>query len=243
MAITRAQEGANANTIAQFLAAKGLTQPQVAGVLGNFEVESTFDPADANPGEGAIGIAQWEKGRRKALDSYAVKTGGSETDLNTQLGYLWQELSGPESASLKALENTTDAGTAATVFDQKFERSAPDSLPMRVANAQSFATGTAVPGSQIQTASLIGIVGDLASGGVSGPVNELAGGAASAAAGKVTSAVGGALAGPLFEGGALLVAGALVVFGLYQAFKPAIHSTAGAVSAGAGNVAKLAALA
>jgi hypothetical protein len=134
----------NLDTVLSFLAGKGLTKAQAAGVAGNFQVESGayLNPKAYNAGEGAIGIAQWENGRRTALQAYARATGGSETDLNTQLGYLWQELSGPEHGALVALQQTTSASAAAAAFDSKFERSSGSSRAQRVKNAEAIAANT-----------------------------------------------------------------------------------------------------
>jgi hypothetical protein len=132
----------NLDTVLAFLRGKGLTPAQAAGVAGNLQVESGFDPTAYNPNEGAIGLAQWEGGRRANLDAYAAATGGSETDLTTQLNFLWSELTGSESSALGALQATSDPGSAAAVFDQYYERSAGTSRSTRVADAQAIASGT-----------------------------------------------------------------------------------------------------
>lgn len=131
----------NLDTITAFLRGKGLSPAQVAGVEGNLQVESNFNPAAANPKEGAIGIAQWEGGRRTALQNYARATGGSETDLNTQLGFLWSELTGSESNAYTQLLATSSASAAATVFDQYYERSSGSSRQKRVDAANAIADG------------------------------------------------------------------------------------------------------
>lgn len=129
------------DTILAFLEGKGLTPAQAAGVAGNLQVESNFNPAAYNPNEHAVGIAQWEGGREQNLRQYAVATGSSETDLSTQLGFLWSELNGPESSALAALQQTSDPGSAAAAFDQYYERSSGSSRSTRVADAQAIAAG------------------------------------------------------------------------------------------------------
>jgi hypothetical protein len=129
----------NLDTVLAFLRGKGLTPAQAAGVAGNLSVESGIDPTAHNDREGAIGIAQWEGGRRTALDRYAAATGGSETDLTTQLNYLWSELQGPEAGALRQLRAAQDAGTAAAVFDQSYERSSGAARSTRVDRAKSIA--------------------------------------------------------------------------------------------------------
>jgi hypothetical protein len=131
----------NLDTILAFLQGKGLTPAQAAGVAGNLQVESGFNPAAYNAGEGAIGIAQWENGRRTALDNFAARTGGSETDLGTQLNFLWQELTGSESGALAQLQQAGDAASAASAFDQYYERSSGGSRSTRIADAQKIAGG------------------------------------------------------------------------------------------------------
>lgn len=135
----------NQAVISQFLAGKGLNQAAIAGVEGNLEIESGFQSTAYNSNEGAIGIAQWEGGRRTALDSYAAAAGTSETDLTTQLNYLWAELSGPYSGVLSSLESTpnTAAGAtqAATTFQGGYEGSTTASLPARISAATSIYAG------------------------------------------------------------------------------------------------------
>jgi hypothetical protein len=129
------------DTITAFLRGKGLTPAQVAGVEGNFTVESRLDPNAYNAKEQAIGLAQWEGGRRTALQKFAAGRGSTERDLNTQLDFLWSELTGPERGALTALQATTTPAQAAAVFDQKFERSSGTSRAARINAAVSIAGG------------------------------------------------------------------------------------------------------
>jgi hypothetical protein len=133
---------ATLDTILSFLQGKGLTPEQAAGVAGNLQVESGFSPTAYNPREKAIGLAQWEGGRRTALDQYAAASGGSETDLTTQLNFLWHELNTNENAAFKQLLATSDAASAAAVFDQYYERSSGAARATRVSDAMAIANGT-----------------------------------------------------------------------------------------------------
>jgi hypothetical protein len=134
----------NLDTILTYLQTQlGLSPAQAAGVAGNLQVESGFNPAAYNAGEGAIGIAQWEGGRRQALDAFAAQAGSSETDLGTQLGFLVKELHGPESGAYQQLLATSDPGSAAAAFDQYYERSSGGSRATRIADAQAIAGGNA----------------------------------------------------------------------------------------------------
>jgi Phage tail lysozyme len=194
----------NLDTITAFLRGKGLTPAQVAGVEGNLKVESNFSPTASNPREGAVGIAQWEGGRRTALQAYARAHGTTETDLSAQLGYLWQELQGPEHAALTALTGTTSAAQAATVFDQQFERSSAASLPARVAAANSLA-GSADSAGGIW-------------GGITTTAGQIAGAPAAAASAVLSGWQGGVLRIALLVAGAGTAA-ALVIVGAKETVK------------------------
>lgn len=128
--------------ITAFLTGKGLTAAQAAGVAGNLQIESGFNPAAYNAREGAIGLAQWEGPRRPALQRFAASRGKPETDLGVQLDFLWSELTGSERTALAALQQTTTAAEAAAVFDQKFERSAGTSRQQRISAANAIFSGT-----------------------------------------------------------------------------------------------------
>lgn len=134
------------DTITAYLSGKGLTKAQVAGVEGNLYVESGFNPAAANAKEGAIGLAQWEGGRRTSLQQFAAGRGTSETDLATQLEFMWSELVGPERSALTSLYGASTPTAAATVFDTQYERSAGTSRQGRIDAANDLYTGVALPG-------------------------------------------------------------------------------------------------
>lgn len=119
----------------------GLSPAQAAGVAGNLEVESGLNPAAYNSSEGAIGLAQWEGGRRKALDAFAAQRGTSETDLGTQLAFLGAELHGSESGAYGRLLATSDPAAAAAAFDQYYERSSGSARQKRIDAANAIAAG------------------------------------------------------------------------------------------------------
>jgi hypothetical protein len=182
---------ATLDTIMAYLRGQlGLSSAQAAGVAGNLTVESNLDPAAYNAGEGAIGIAQWEGGRRTALQQFAAAQGTTETDLSTQLAFLGNELHGSESGALDQLRSAGDAGSAAAAFDQYYERSSGSSRSTRVADAQAIAAGQPITSGS----------GSSSSGGSS-----------------VASSIGGLWAGPAFSIGIKILgaaaAGGLVIVG------------------------------
>lgn len=83
---------ANKQQIWSFLKSKGLTDDAAAGIMGNMEQESTFNPKATNP-IGCRGVVQWCFGRNDNLDSYAAGKGTSWDCLGTQLEYMWHEMS------------------------------------------------------------------------------------------------------------------------------------------------------
>lgn len=138
----------NESVIYGFLRSQlGLSDVAAAGVLGNLQVESGFDPTRPNPAEGAIGIAQWELDRRTALQRYAAAHGGRETDLPMQLGYLATELRGRYSRVFTQLRTARTPAAAAAIWDvgpggrqsgTGFENSSGDATGTRQANAQTI---------------------------------------------------------------------------------------------------------
>lgn len=141
---TDAQSAAAKNVaqIVAFLKGKGLGQVAIDGILGNLQVESGFRTDANNAREGAIGLGQWEGGRRTNLQAYAKAHGGTETDLNNQLGYLWQELTTSYSGALSALKAAKTPEEAATIWDSQYEVSSGSTRTQRIANANAFASGT-----------------------------------------------------------------------------------------------------
>ena len=134
---TTSVDGAdNAEKIYNYLVQKGLSGAQAAGILGNLQQESNFNPAiiqggkiaDANytPVNGVgFGLAQWTfTARQKPLMDLAKSTNRKVIDITVQLDYLWQELNTTHKSSLESLKTATTPEGAAYVFHRDFEGSA-----------------------------------------------------------------------------------------------------------------------
>src|SRR5699024_4909744 len=104
------------------LKARGLTDAQVAGIMGNIERESGIKTNAKEVGGTGIGLVQWSLQRANNLKAYAKSRGKAWTDLQTQLDFLWHELNTSEIAALNALKKATSATSASNIFQQKFER-------------------------------------------------------------------------------------------------------------------------
>jgi hypothetical protein len=129
-----------AQQIYQYLIAKyHLTPAQAAGILGTMQVESEFDTGAFNSGEGAIGLCQWEGGRRTELEQFAESQGRSATDWQAQVDFLMSELHGNESGAFAQIQTASTPAEAAAAFDEFYERSSGEKRQMRMANATNLA--------------------------------------------------------------------------------------------------------
>src|SRR4051794_40255857 len=126
-----------------FFVAKGLTNFQAAGIVGNLDQESGVDPGSVQYGGGpGRGIAQWSVGGRwdtSANDNvraYASQQGKSMTSLSLQLDFIWYELTniGYGYSQLKATTNVTDATIA---FMDRYEICGTCASSQRVAYAKA----------------------------------------------------------------------------------------------------------
>lgn len=136
-AATTSVDGAdNAEKIYNFFVAKGLSGAQAAGILGNLQQESNFNPAIIQGGQIAdanytpvnsvgFGLAQWTFTDRQApLVALAKSSNRKVIDITVQLDYLWQELNGTHKHALTTLRAATTPEDAAYVFHRDFEASA-----------------------------------------------------------------------------------------------------------------------
>jgi len=99
-----------------------LNDKQAAGVMGNMEQESNFNPKAVNPTSGAYGIAQWYAGRKTALQNFAQEKGKSISNLGVQLEYLKKELEGNYKSSVyEPLKNANSVAEATRIWLEKFE--------------------------------------------------------------------------------------------------------------------------
>jgi uncharacterized protein (TIGR03382 family) len=133
---------ANDRAAFDFFLGKGLTANQAAGIVGNLDQESGVDPTIAQYGGGpGRGIAQWSVGGRwdtgtDSVAHYASAHGLSMTALNTQLDFIWYELTqiGYGYTQLQAAANVTDATLA---FMDKYEICGTCASSQRIAYAKA----------------------------------------------------------------------------------------------------------
>ena len=123
-----------AQKIMIFLKNKGLTTSQSAGIIGNLQVESNFDPNAVGDNGTSYGIAQWHKSRFNDLKQWSKKNGLKWNSLNAQLQFLWWELNNSETTAFSKLKMTNDPKNAAVIFAKYFERPSVIS-DLRIQNA------------------------------------------------------------------------------------------------------------
>lgn len=75
------------------LVSAGFSEYSTAGVMGNINGESGFDPAIIESGNGiGYGLCQWSFGRRTNYEAYAASKGKEPSDVNTQIEFLLGDL-------------------------------------------------------------------------------------------------------------------------------------------------------
>lgn len=134
----------NAQKIFNFLIGKGLTKFQVAGIMGNIQAESGFNPnieEKTSRASKGFGLVQWTFGRRTALESAARAAGVPASDLSFQLNYMWQELTTSyKSKVYEPLKSSTSLEQATYIWLERYEIPAdiPKNKPIRLGFAQNI---------------------------------------------------------------------------------------------------------
>jgi hypothetical protein len=143
--------------IFNFLTSKGLTDFQAAGVLGNMQHESGYQPMRlqgtvsgvetpvdsltpaqlADPQLG-YGLVQWTPVLK--MINPVRDAGKNPEDIYAQLEFLWDQLEGRAAANEKAagdhLKATTNVAEATLSFETKYERHAGPPQPDRIVEAE-----------------------------------------------------------------------------------------------------------
>jgi hypothetical protein len=146
----------NAQTVYNALRAKGYSSAAAAGAVGNLQQESGVNPGSKQSGGAGRGIAQWgtgagSGGRWEVENQYAASHKQDPWALNTQIGFLEQELSqrgfGPGSAFAK----TTSVSGATSTFEYGIEQAGD----IQMANRTSYASNAyaAFSGNPVNAAS------------------------------------------------------------------------------------------
>ncbi len=143
----------NEDKVWNFLKGIGLTDAQVAGIMGNFEQESSFDPeriqgggdsqTPSAAGSGGYGLAQWTPGQSIVADANNNDIAGPIYQLLTQLELVEAEMRTTTPTGYVDMLKTwpanavNSASASASFFDGAFE-SGTDPNGVRESNAQTI---------------------------------------------------------------------------------------------------------
>ena len=109
---------------------KGLSREQVAGIMGNLMQEHGFNTS-------GDGLAQWTGSRKANLMSRE-----NPYTIQTQLEFLWYELSGGYVKVLNNIRATSDTAEATRIFQNQFERCGQCAETLRINYALSILGAT-----------------------------------------------------------------------------------------------------
>ena len=119
----------NAIILAKELSKAGWKKANIAGKLGNFQLESGFNPRVNEGGrvgtpqmEGGYGVAQWTGSRQKNLIDFAKQQKMDPGDINLQAKFLLHELEGPEKKAADYVREAVSPEESARRFLTDFER-------------------------------------------------------------------------------------------------------------------------
>lgn len=148
-----------------YLSSKGLGSLAIAGIMGNMQQESSFNPKIMEGGgesddvnldsDKGYGLCQWSFSRKQDLADFAQSQGRSSGDIDLQLDFMLHELS--KGDTISKMDNSGSAGQAAYIFHHDFEGSAdgPEAIRRRMQYAENafqsqgkgIATGSTFSGS------------------------------------------------------------------------------------------------
>jgi len=129
----------NAQKVWNYLKGQALSDAQAAGMMGNMQQESSFDPEriesggnSTNPtdaGSGGWGLVQWTPGSKVIDIAQSLNITDPIYELSTQLDIVWGEISVSNPNILSGLKQIDDAAQAAAYFNANFEKGTdPDGI-------------------------------------------------------------------------------------------------------------------
>ena len=132
----------NKTKVWKFLKANGYSDEAAAGIMGNMQSESGFDPGieeRTTRKDKGYGLCQWTFGRRTRLESFARSKGKPASNIDVQLDYLLKELkTSYKSCYVPKFRESTDIEYTTWTFLSRFEKPAAMSsqYPIRLNNAK-----------------------------------------------------------------------------------------------------------
>lgn len=123
-----------------FFMSRGWTKEQSAGIVGNLIAESSLKTNNVGDGGRAYGLAQWHPDRQERFKRIYGKD-IRESSFKEQLAFVDWELNNAESKAGNLLRMSSDAGQAAAIVDQYYERSAGFHRQKRINTANRLSGG------------------------------------------------------------------------------------------------------
>lgn len=127
----------------KFLKANGYSDEAAAGIMGNIQAESSFNPSieeKTSREDKGYGLCQWTFGRRTNLENFARKKNKPVNDINVQLDFLLKELkTSYKSCYTTKFRNSNDINYTTWIFLSTFER--PANMESKRAERISYAKG------------------------------------------------------------------------------------------------------
>lgn len=111
----------------KFFAGKGLQPHQIAGIMGNIQGESGFNPFAVGDNGTSFGLFQHHAGRGQGLLN-AVGGSAGLGDVQKQLEFVWRELMTSESGAMQRLLASKDVGGATDAWMRGFERPSNEAM-------------------------------------------------------------------------------------------------------------------
>lgn len=115
-------EGGPGRRIFDYFIARGFSKNQAAAWVGNFVQESALDSSAVQPGGPGRGLGQWGDERFTALQAFAKDRGTTWQDEQTQLDFVWHELTGSEKAAYRKIKAAKTLEAAVAAIGQSYER-------------------------------------------------------------------------------------------------------------------------
>lgn len=111
-------------TLRKKLIDQGYSEAGAEGVIRNFYRESRLEPNAVGDGGTSIGLGQWHKERKDALEAFAKERGGSATDPDIQLAFFDNEMREKFPKLREQLISAENSDEAEDSFKRIYERPA-----------------------------------------------------------------------------------------------------------------------
>lgn len=115
------EAGKTAVEMGQYLVANGLDPKVAFGIIGNYGIESSYDPAAIGDNGTSGGLAQWHNERWEQLKEFAADRGTHWTDRKTQLDFTKWDLQTNYPEVLAAMMAAETVEEAAEIFARGYE--------------------------------------------------------------------------------------------------------------------------